>query len=282
MPRNRRSERAMATKEILRRGLCFLAGLLALAPAVLASSSANARAYHHHVPRAVHFVSPGKDASVLKRAAANGPRQPQGGGGPETDGSPSNAFSGAPGEKSGKQPNGWFKKTSPSAPAKTANAPELPGEGFRAGRHAHHSAAAFLYGEGPGTIRQAKSKIAPIGFRYSHIRHPFPSAKSRRNTRNAIGLSIVPRGAGPASNAALVRSPTNLAPSSSAVVIRPSAGRDHFAVSRPGFQVTEPGASRPALNGNGFARRGFVPSTLGGPSKNVVVGIDGSTMRSKH
>ena len=281
MPRNRRSERAMATKGILRRGLCFLAGLLALAPAVLASSSANARAYHHHVPRAVHFVSPGKDASVLKRAAANGPRQPQGGGGPETDGSPSNAFSGAPGEKSGKQPNGWFKKTSPSAPAKTANAPDSQAKDFGP-VDTRITVQPRLYGEGPGTIRQAKSKIAPIGFRYSHIRHPFPSAKSRRNTRNAIGLSIVPRGAGPASNAALVRSPTNVAPSSSAVVIRPGAGRDHFAVSRPGFQVTEPGASRPALNGNGFARRGFVPSTLGGPSKNVVVGIDGSTMRSKH
>ena len=237
----------MATKEILRRGLCLLAGILAGAPAVLVASAANARAYHHHGTHAVHFASPGNGAPVLKRDTANEPRQPQD-----------------------------RKEISPGAPAKTANAPDFQSKDIGP-IDTHISLQPNLHGAGPGTIRQAKSKIGPIGFRYSHVRHPLTPAKSGRNPRNAIGLSVAPQTVGSANNAGLVRSPTGAVPGGSTVVIKPNPGLDHF--SHPGSQVTGPGAVRPALNGNGFVRRGFVPGTLGGPTKNVVVGINGSTIR---
>jgi hypothetical protein len=241
----------MATKEILRRGLCLLAGILAGAPAVLVASAANARAYHHHGTHVVHFASPGNGAPVLKRDTANGPRQPQD-----------------------------RKETSSGVPAKTANAPDFQPKDIDP-IDTHVTLQPNLRGAGPGTVRQAKSKIGPIGLRYSHVRQPFTPAKSGRNTRNAIGLSVAPRTVGPANNAELVRSPTGAVPSGSAVVIKPNPGLDHFTVSHPGSQVTGPGAVRPALNGNGFVRRGFVPGTLGGPTRNVVVGINGSTIRRK-
>lgn len=241
----------MATKKILRRGLCLLAGILAGAPALLVASAANARAYHHHGTHAVHVVSPGNGVPVLKRETANGPRQPQD-----------------------------RKETSPGAPAKTVNTPDFQPKDLDPIK-THITLQPNLHGAGPGTVRQAKSKIGPIGFRYSHVRQPLTPAKSGRNTRNAIGLSVAPRTVGPANNAGPVRSPIGAVPSGSAVVIKPNPGLDHLAVPHPGSQVTGPGAVRSALNGNGFVRRGFVPGTLGGPTKNVAVGIDGSTIRPK-
>jgi hypothetical protein len=242
----------MATKEILRRGLCLLAGILAGAPAVLVASAANAHAYHHHGTHAVHVVSPGNGSPVLKRDTANGPRQPQD-----------------------------RKEISPGTPAKTVNAPDFQPKGVEP-IDTHIALQPNLHGAGPGTVRHAKSKIGPMGFRYSHVRQPFSPAQSGRNTRNAIGLSVAPRTVGPANNAGLVRSPIGAVPSGSAVVIKPNPGLDHFAVSHPGPQVTGHGAVRPELNGNSFVRRGFVPGTLDGATKNVVVGINGSTIRPKH
>jgi hypothetical protein len=241
----------MATKEILRRGLCLLAGILASAPAVLVASAADARAYHHHGSHAVHFTSPGSGAPVLKRDTANGPRPPQD-----------------------------RKEISAGTPAKTGNAPGFQPKDIGP-IDTHITLQPNLRGAGSGTVRQARSKTGPVGFRYSHVRHPLTPTKSGRSTRNAIGLSVAPRTVGPANNAGLVRSPTGAVPSGSAVVIEQNPGLDHFAVSHPGSQVTGPGAVRPALNGNGFVRRGFVPGTLGGPTKNVVVGINGSTIRRK-
>jgi hypothetical protein len=241
----------MATKEILRRGLCLLAGILAGAPAMLVAYAANARAYHHHGTHAVHVVSPGNGAPVLKRDTANGPRQSQD-----------------------------RKEISPGTPAKTINAPDFKPKGVEP-IDTHITLQPNLHGAGPGAVRQAKSKIGPIGFRYSHVRQPFTPAKSGRDARNAIGLSVAPPTVGPANNAGFARSPTGVVPSGNAVVIKPNPGLDHFAVSHPGSQVSGPSAVRPALNGNGFVRRGFVPGTLGGPTKNLVVGINGSTIRRK-
>jgi hypothetical protein len=213
----------------------------------------------------------------LKSDAANGPRQPHDRNAPRTDG--------AAAGKGSKQPSGGNTEPGTGASAKDANAPDFHTKDLGS-VDTRITVQPRLHGAGPATARQVKSKIGPIGSRYSRMRHAFAPRKAGRITRNAIGLPITPRGTVPAPNATLIRSPTDAAPgfppNGSAFAVKPNPGPDHFAVSHPGSQVTGPGAGRPALNGNNFVRRGFVPATLGGPSKNVVVGIDGSTIRPKH
>jgi hypothetical protein len=220
---------------------------------------------------------------VLNRDAANGTRQPQDRRAAKPDGVPLNTLSAPVAGKGGKQPSGGNTETAIGAPAKDANGPDFhtkdPGP-----IDTRITVQPRLHGTGQGVARQANSKIGPIGPRYSHARHVFTPGKAGHVTRNAIGLPITPHSTSPAPNAALVHSPTDVAPfapSGSNSVAKPNPSLDHFAVSHPGFVVTGTGAGRPAINGSSFARRGFVPATLGGPSKNVVVGINGSTIRPK-
>jgi hypothetical protein len=263
----------------------MLAALLVGAPATLVSFAADAHARHHHGAHAVHFAPSNATAPVLNRDAANGTRQPQDRKAVKADGVSPNTLTGAAAAKGGKQPSGGSAETGTGAPAKDANAPDFhtkdlgPVDTRITVQPRLHSAA-------PATTRQAKSKIGPIGSRYSHGRHAFTPAKAGRVTRNAIGLPITPRSIVPGSNATRVRLPTDaapgVAPNGSDGVVKPNPSPDHFAVSHPGPVATGTGAGRPAIDGSGFARRGFVPATLGGPTKNVVVGINGSTIRPKH
>jgi hypothetical protein len=118
------------------------------------------------------------------------------------------------------------------------------------------------------------------------VRHAFTPGKAGHVTRNAIGLPVTPRSTVLAPNTALVHSSTDVAPGVAPTgndgVVKLNPSLDRSAVSRPGSVVTGTGAGRPAIDGSSFARRGFTPATLGGPTKNAVVGINGSTIRPKH
>jgi hypothetical protein len=282
MYRNRPSERSLAKERTLRIGFNLLVALLLGAPATFASFAADAHARHHH---AVHFAPPNATVPVLNRDAANGTRQPQDRKAVKTYGTPPNTLTGTAAGKGGKQPSGGSTETSTGAPAKDANAPDFYTKDLGP-IDTRITVQPRLHGAGPGTIRQAKSKIGPIGSGYSHGRHAFTPAKAGRVTRNAIGLPVTPRSTVLAPNTALVHSPTDAAPgvalNGSDGVVKPNPSPDHFAVSHPGPVATGTGAGRPAIDGSSFARRGFVPATLGGPTKNVVVGINGSAIRPKH
>jgi hypothetical protein len=275
----------MANKRILRHGLYLLAGVLVGAPAMLVSFAADAHARYHRGAHAVHFAPPNAAVPVLNRDAANGTRQPQDRKAARPDGAPPNTLTGTAAGKGGKQPSGGSTETGTGAPVKDANAPAFHTKELGP-IDTRITVQPRLHGAGPGTARQAKSKIGPVGSRYSHVRHVFTPGKAGRITRNAIGLPITPRSTVPAPNAALLHSPADaapgVAPNGSGGVVKPNPSFDHFAVSHPGSVVTGTGAGRPAINGTSFARRGFVPATLGGPTKNVVVGINGSTIRPKH
>jgi hypothetical protein len=275
----------MANKRILRRGLYLLTIVLAGAPATLVSFAADAHAHHHHGAHAVHFAPSNATVPVFNRDAANGTRQRQDGKAVKPDGVPPNTLTGSAAGKGGKEPSGGGTETGRGAPAKDANAPDFHTKDLGP-IDTRITVQPRLHGVGPGTGRQAKTKIGPIGSRYSHVRHAFAPGNVRHITRNAIGLPMTLRGTLPAPNAALVRSPTDaapgVAPSGSDGAVKPNPGSEHFAVSRPGSVEAGTGAGRPAINGSSFARRGFVPATLGGPTKNVVVGINGSTIRPKH
>jgi hypothetical protein len=267
---------ALAKERTLRIGFYLLAALLVGAPAMLVSFAADAHARHHPGAHAVHFAAPNATVPVLNRDAANGTRQPQDRKAAKTDGVPPNTLTGTAAAKGGKQPSGGSTETGTGAPAKDANAPDFHTKDLGP-IDTRITAQPRLHGAGPGTARQAKSKIGPVGSRYSYVRHAFAPRKAGHITRNAIGLPITPRSTIPAPSTALVHSPTD-----AAGVVKPNPGLDHFAVSHPGSVVTGTGAGRPAIDGSSFARRGFVPATLGGPTKNVVVGINGSTIRPKH
>jgi hypothetical protein len=275
----------MAKKRILRRGLYFLVGILVGAPLMLVGFATDAHARHHHGTHAVHFVPPGTTAPMLKRDAANGPRPPHDRGAPRTVGAPPNTLIGTGAGKGGKQPSGDSTETGTGAPAKDANAPDFHTKDLEP-IDTRITVQPRLHGAEPGTVRQAKSKIGPVGSRHPYTPHAFTPGKAAHITRNAIGLQIAPRSVAPTHNAGLVRSPTDaapgFAPNGNDGVAKSNSSLDHFAVPHPNPVVIGTGASRPAINGNGFVRRGFVPATLGGPAKNVVIGIDGSTIRPKH
>lgn len=284
MLRNRQSKRTMETrKQTLWRGLCLLASVLAAAPALLVSVATDAYARHHYGAHAVHVAPRSSTIPVSKRDAANSAWQPQDRGVPRTDDVPPNTLSGTAAGKGGKPRSGGSKETWPGVPAKDAKGPNSQMKGLGA-IDTSITVQPRLHGAGPGTVRQAKSKIGPLGAKYSHARSVSARGNARQITRNAIGLSITPRNVVPVRNPALVRLPASapgFAPSNSGVV-KPNPEPDRLAVSHPAPLEAGQGAWCPALNGNGFVRRGFVPATLGGPTKNVVVGIDGSTIRPKH
>lgn len=273
----------MARKQISPGGFCLLAGVFAGASAMLVSFAADARPHHPHGAHASHVVPASTTALVLKRDAASGARRPQDRDAVKTDGFQPNAFIGAETGKGGKQPGGDSKETRPGVPAKEANAPDFHPQDLGP-IDTRITVQPRLHGAGSVTVRQTKSKIGPIGSRYSPVWHAFTPGKSGYITRNAIGLPVAPRSVVPANSAALVRSkdaaPNSPTASNDATKLNP--GPDHLAVSHPGFQVIGLGAGRPALNGSGFVRRGFVAATLGGPAKNVAVGINGATIRPKH
>ena len=225
MPRNRRSERAMAKKRILRRGLYFLVGILVGAPLMLVGFATDAHARHHHGTHAVHFVPPGTTAPMLKRDAANGPRPPHDRGAPRTVGAPPNTLIGTGAGKGGKQPSG--DSTGTGAPAKDANAPDFHTKDIEP-IDTRITLQPRLHGAGPGTVRQAKSKIGPVGSRHPYTPHAFTPGKAAHITRNAIGLSIAPRSVAPTHNAGLVRSPTGAVPGGNDGVAKPNPSLDHF------------------------------------------------------
>jgi hypothetical protein len=271
----------------LRIGFYLLAALLLGAPAMLVSFAADAHVRHHHGAHAVHFAPSNATVPVLNRDAANGTQQPQDRKDVRPDGAPPNTLTGTAAGKGGKQPSGGSTQTGTGEAAKDATAPDFHTKDLGP-IDTRITVQPRLHGAGPGTARKAKSKVGPIGSRYSHVRHAFTPGKVGHITRNAIGLAITPRSTVPAPNAALVRSPTDadaapgVAPIGSDGVVKPNPSPDHFAVSRPGPVVIGTGVGRSAINGSGFAPRGFVPATLGGPTKNFIVGINGSTIRPKH
>jgi hypothetical protein len=253
----------MAHERILWRGLCLLAGVLVGAPVLLSSFAADARSHHYHGAHSGHFARTGVHAPVV-------------------DGAP-NTLRGVMAGKGAKQQTAGAKQTGSDVPVKETNVPDL---------HARHfgpidtriTVQPHLHGVAASAIRQPKSKIGPVGSRSFHVRHAFTPGKSGHVTRNAIGLARMPRSVLPARNTALVRSPTDaalgIAPRGGGTG-KPNPSAGPFAVSRPNSRVTGPAVGSEAINGNGFLRHGFVPATLGGPTKNVVVGIDGSTIRPK-
>jgi hypothetical protein len=284
MYRNQRSERAMANKRILRRGLYLLAGVLA-APAMLVGFAAEAHARHHHAAHVVHFAPPNAKVPVSNLDAANGTRQTQDRKAAKSDGVPPNTLTGTAVGKGGKQPSGVSTEPATGAPAKDADAPDFHTKNLGP-IDTRIMVQPRVHSVGPGTARQTKGKVGSIGSRYSRVQHAFAPGKAGHVTRNAIGLPITPQSTIPASSTALIRSPTNaspgMAPSGGDGLVKPNPSPDHFAVSHPGSVVTGTGAGRLELNGSSFPRRGFVPATLGGPTKSVVVGINGSTIRPKH
>jgi hypothetical protein len=273
----------MTNKRILRCGLYFLAGVLAGAPAMLASTAANAHVRRHHGVHTIHFAPPNATVPVLNRDAASGTRQPQDRKAVKTDGAPPNTPIGSEPGRGGKPPIGGSKDTWTSAPAKDASAPDFHTKDLGP-IDTRITVQPRVSSERFGRARQVKSRIGPIGSRYSQ-RRAFTGRKTGHVTRNAIGLPITQPGTGPAPNNGLVRSPVvapGLAPIGSDRVVKLSPGPDRFGLSHPNPVVNGSDLGRPRINGNGFVRRGFVPATLGGPTKNVLVGIDGSTIRPKH
>ena len=290
MPHNRRSERAMATKAILRRGLYLLVGVLAGAPAMLASFAADAHTRPQHRAHSAHFVQPDPSPPVLNHAVADGWGKLQDHGAPKpgssagnTEGSaPLNTLPGSAG-RGAKQETWGSKETGAGSAAKDANAPDVHMKDLGP-INSRITVQPSLHGARPEMIREVKSKIRR---NTAKVRHTFSPGKASRIMRNAIGLPVTPHNgiaghdsvpAGLPSGAA-----SGVAVSGSNSLAKPYPGQDRLGVSRPNAGTIMPSrvANRGTINGTSFSQRGFVPIGLGGPAK-TVVGINGSMIRAKH
>jgi hypothetical protein len=277
MCRNQRNERSMAGERTLPRGLYLIAWVLLGTTALLTSPAAKARPSHYHGTHSRHLGLTGVRIPVADHGAVSSVREPQDHRAPKTG----NSSAGAATQKGGKQPNGASAGTA----AKDSGVPDFQPKDLGP-IDTRITVQPRLHGAGPGTPRLTKSGVGPISSRYSHVHHGFTSARSSHLTRNAIGLPVAPPITMRGPNNGVVRAPIGalpgVEPSASYGAVKTNPGPGPFGVSRPGSVVNGLGAQRAGINGNSFGRRGFVPANLGGPTKNVVVGIDGSTIRPKH
>jgi hypothetical protein len=270
----------MANERILRSRFYLLAGALVTTFVVLTSPAADARSHHNHGAHSSHFARHGVSSPVMDHGAVNGMRKAQDYSAAKTGSSSDKADNGAPalqGTTAGKgaKQRAGGKETGAGAPLQDANVPELHARDLGP-IDTRITVQPRLHG--PGAVRQAKSRIGLLGSRYSPVRHSITRGQTGRVARNAIGLPITsPSG---------IHSPTGAAPrvvpNAGGNLAKPNPGSDYSGVFHPGSVATGTGVGRSSINGNGFARRGFVPAALGGPSKYVVIGINGSTIRPKH
>lgn len=288
MHHNRRSEQAMATKAILRRGLYLLVGVLAGVPAILASFVADAHARPHHKAHSAHFVRPDPSPPVLNHVVADGWGKLQNHGAPKPGSSPGNAGGSAPlitlpgsAGRGAKQETWGSRETGTGSAAKDANAPDVHMKDLGP-IDSRITVQSSLRGARPEMTREVKGKIRR---NTAKVRQTFIPGKASRITRNAIGLPVTPHRGIAGHDAVPAGLPAGAAPgvvvSGSNSSAKPYPGQDRLGVSRPNAGTIMPSRVANAINGTSFSQRGFVPIGLGGPAK-TVVGINGSMIRAKH
>jgi hypothetical protein len=284
----------MTKEQPMRIGFCFLAGALFGVPTTLMGSAADAHWHHHHRLRTAHFARPGvlvpppirvAPASAPKPedhgASGTGDAFTKGGRNAGLPGEPAptktgregapggieNASTGAPGEKT-TPPNGHMKDLGPVDTGISA-VPRL------------HSAKS-------DRARSAKTKFKIVP---GHSLRAHPKLAPATVVRNAIGVPIHPHGTDNKGSQGKV--PDQASPGGTP---KAAAGNGGTGMARLGLQpqaanaVSINGPHSPAtttishssIGGSIMFRPTAAPGIIGGPAKNVVGALNGTTFHQRH
>ena len=273
----------------MRIGFYLRAGVLFGVTAILASSAAHARP-HHHGLHAAHLMRPEVSASPANHVAPTGTLKPEDHGVADTD----DAFTKA-GRNAGRpdQPDpaktgsdgtlGMIKGANTGGSVKDVRPSDVHMKDLGP-VDTGISAGARLQRTKPGTVRSAKTKfkVAPWHGPKAH-----PRLAPAAVVRNAIGVPIHPQGTDNKSS--------HLGASGAQ---KPSAANGGTGViglgSRPQVSSTvttnRSGSPTPAISamnhssigGSITLRSAAAPGVIGGPAKNVVGALNGTTFRQRH
>jgi hypothetical protein len=282
----------MAKERSVRIGFYLLAGVTFVAPAMLANTSADAaHAHHHRRLGAAHFVSTNVSVSSTIHSVSSGTQKTEDHAVPGTDdapakggrnsgrlGQPGPLNTGSEGTQSGvKDSTPGVEVTSPNVHMKDLGPVET-----------RISVEPPLHGLKPGKTASAKVNFKLVPRHGLHVR---PNLVRATVIRNAIGVPIHPqandnRGGhtkGPdqtGSSGAPKLTPGNGGAGLAGLESRPQVSNPFAAKGLP-----SPGAAamnHSSIGGMLMLRPAITPGAIGGPVKNVVGSLNGTTFRQRH
>ncbi len=279
----------------MRTGLYLRAGLLLGATAILGSSVAHARP-HHHRPHAADFVRPGVAASPANNVAPTGTLKPEDHGSADTDHAFTKGGRNAerpgqlgPAKAGGEGTLGGIKDANLDAPAKEITPPDVHMKDLGP-VDTRVTVQPRLHGVKPGTIRSTKAKFKVVP---GHGLQVHPRLAPASVARNAIGVPIYPQGADSKSSKGKV--PDHIGAGGAP---KPQAGNGGTGIVGLGLRpqvpnaVTANGGGSPpqaitamnhsSIGGSIVLRPTTAPGVIGGPTKNVVGALNGTTFRQRH
>jgi hypothetical protein len=278
----------------MRIGLYLLAGALFGAPTILVNSAADAHPRHHHWLHAAHFVRPDVSVPPANHIAPPGTPKPEDHGASQADDaftkrSRNTGRASQPGTtKTGSEGTpGGIKDANTGTPAKETTSPDVHMKDLGP-VDTRISVEPRLRGLKPDKIRSAKTKFKLVPL---HRLQAHPKLAPATVARNAIGVPIHPQGTDSKGSQGKVpdQAGTNGTP-------KPAAGNGGTGVAGLGLQpqVSNPvptnGLHSPAtttmnhssIGGSIVLRPTTAPGVIGGPAKNVVGALNGTTFRQRH
>jgi hypothetical protein len=293
--RNRLSERSMTKEQSMRIGHYLLVGALFGAPTMLVNSGADAHPHHHHRLQAAHFIRPDVSVPAANHVTPAGTPKPEDHGTSQADDAftKSSRNTGRPGQlgttKTGSEgtPGGIIKDASTGAPAKDTTSPDAHMKDLGP-VDTRISVEPRLHGVKPDRIRGAKTKFRILP---GHGRQLHPRLAPGTVVRNAIGVTIHPKGTDNKGNQGKV-------PDQAGARGTPKAAAGNGATGVATLEL-RPQASNPvptnglhapatttmnhsSIGGSIMVRSTTAPGVIGGPAKNVVGALNGTTFRQRH
>jgi hypothetical protein len=284
----------MTKDQPMRIGLYLLAGALFSAPMMLVNSVADAHPHHHHRLQAAHFVRPDVSVPPANHIAPPGALKPEDHGvsqadGAFTKGSRNTGRPGKPGTtKTGSEGTpGGIKDASTGTLAKDTTSPDVHMKDLGP-VDTRISVEPRLHGVKPDRIRSAKTKFKLPPRHGLQVR---PRLAPATVVRNAIGVPIHPQGTDNKGSQGKVPDQAGAGGTP-----KPAAGNGEAGVAGLGLQpqISNPvptnGLHSPptttmnhsSIGGNVMLRPTTAPGVIGGPAKNVVGALNGTTFRQRH
>jgi hypothetical protein len=268
----------------MRIGFYLLAGVLFGALSALVSPAADARPHHHQRLHAAHFVRPNAAALPAVHNDPTGIAKPQDHGASDADGAfakggrnaehpsqPATTKAGGEGTPDG------VRDASSGTPAKDATSPDVHVKDLGP-VDTRISVEPPLRGVKTGRIRSAKTKFKAVSRRGLQVH---PKLAPTTAVRNSIGVRIRPQGADKGGGAGGTPKPPagNGGPGVAGFGLRPKAFNSAPA-GRGGLPATT--MNHPNIGGGTMLRPTTASGVIGGPAKNVVGALNGTTFRRRH
>ncbi len=270
----------------MRIGFYLFAGVLFGAATLLASTVADARSHRHYRLRATPFARQGVSATAASHVAPGGTLKSEDHGASNTDG----AFTKG-GQNAGRpgQP-GPTKAGTESAPGGIENAGAPAKEATPPDGHMKDlgpvdtriSVAPRLHSVKSDGIRSAKTKFRVVP---GHSLRAHPKLASPAIVRNAIGMPIDPQSVenqggrwkalDPDGTGGTLKPRARNGTGSAGLGLRPQA-------SNPVFSPAITTMNHSNISGNIMLRPSTTPVAIGGPAKNSVGALNGTTFRQRH